>query len=117
MSEQSEIVRKLQRIVEEETGLGQLIEKSLRQAKERAQADLNKELYDALPWPTDLPGYCHYLEEFARWIPRQSDNPAWKTSAPQERYAKEVSDRLSHFYWLVDQEVDMDGTAVAQTND
>jgi phosphatidylserine decarboxylase len=115
--ERSEIVRKLQETIEREEDLGPMIEASLQQAHERARRELNEELYDALPWPTDLAGYYDYLEDFARWIPRQTDNPAWKTSAPEERYAKEVSDRLSHFYWLVDQEVDPGDSAVAQTND
>ncbi|MGN6130188.1 MAG: phosphatidylserine decarboxylase [Nocardioidaceae bacterium] len=117
MPERTEIVRKLHDTVENEDGLGRLIEQSLRRAHERAEAGLNKELYDALPWPTDLDGYYDYLDEFARWIPRQSDNPAWKTSAPEERYAKEVSDRLAHFYWLVDQEVEAGGSSVAQDHD
>ncbi len=117
MPEQTEIVRELQQTIEKEDALGELIEKSLRQAEERAQADLSSELYEALSWPTDLPGYYAYLEDFARWIPRQTDNPAWKTSAPEERYAKEVSDRLAHFYWLVDQKVDVGETAIAQNND
>ncbi|MGH3444804.1 MAG: phosphatidylserine decarboxylase, partial [Nocardioidaceae bacterium] len=59
--------------------------------------DLNPDLFDALDWPEDLAGYFRYLESFVRWIPQQTDSPAWASSAPGERYAKEVSDRLAQF--------------------
>lgn len=111
------IIRKLQEIVEQDANLARLIESSLRQAHEIARAELKQDLYGALSWPIDLPGYYDYLDEFARWIPRQTDNPAWQTSSPGERYAKEVSDRLAHFYWLIDQEINTGGSAVAQTHD
>ncbi len=50
-----------------------------------------------------LAQYEAYLEDFIRWVPRQSDAAAWKNQAPRDRYAKEVSDRLAHFFFLIDQ--------------
>lgn len=114
MSSPDQIVPDLHHLLEQEPELGQLLEKSLVEARKRAEEELDAELFDALDWPTGLDGYDAYLERFIRWIPQQSDHPAWRTSAPEERYAKEVSDRLAHFFWLVDQQVHEDGSAVAE---
>ncbi len=116
MTEPDQIVRRLQSLLDEDDNLAQVLEKSLRRAGERAAKDLNPEVYDALDWPRDLPQYYDYLTSFIRWVPRQTDAPAWKASAPQERYAKEVSDRLAHFFWLVDQKVDAEETAIAENS-
>ncbi|MFE9780021.1 phosphatidylserine decarboxylase [Streptomyces sp. NPDC005775] len=97
--------------------LGTLIEKSVRKAGELAEADLDTDLFEALEWPRSLPDYFDYLKGFIRWVPRQSDAAAWKKSAPEQRYAREVSDRLAHFFWLIDQKVDDGGTAIAENSD
>lgn len=98
-------------------GLADLLEKSITQANARAHAELDPTLYAALPWPTDLGEYEEYLKNFIRWIPQQSDAEAWKSDAPQHRYAKEVSDRLAHFFWLTDQKVCEGDTAIAENSD
>ncbi len=117
MSQPHHIVRDLQRLLERDADLAAAIEKSLRQAHDRARAELDPDLLQALDWPTDLDGYYGYLDGFVRWLPRQTDSPAWTKSDLSQRYAKEVSDRLSHFFWLIDQKVGDgadDGRAVAQ---
>ncbi len=115
MSEPDDIIHDLRRILrDEDHDLAGLLERSLRQARARAHEELNPDLLDALEWPRDLPEYYDYLHGFIRWIPQQTDAPAWKTSAPEERYAKEVSDRLAHFFWLIDQTVDADGSSIAE---
>jgi phosphatidylserine decarboxylase precursor len=117
VTDPAQIVQDLHKVIaNEDRDLASLLEQSLRTAHERARAELNQKLYDALEWPQDLDAYGDYLEGFLRWIPQQTDAPAWRTSAPEERYAKEVSDRISHFFFLVDQEVDEDGAAVAQSS-
>ncbi len=116
MTDPAKIVEDLHKVIaNEDRDIAELLERSLRIAHERAEADLDRQLYDALEWPQDLDAYDDFLRRFVRWIPQQSDHPAWRTSAPEERYAKEVSDRLNHFFWLIDQKVDEDGAAVAQT--
>ena len=114
MKDPDQIVRDLQHLLEQDDELHAVLEKSLQQAHDRAATELDAELRDALQWPTDIAAYCDYLREFIRWIPQQTDHPAWRTSAPDERYAKEVSDRLAHFFWLVDQKVDQGATAAAE---
>lgn len=114
-AEPDTIIKQLHDTLDREHGLRELLEKSLQQASRRAQESLNADLYRALDWPTTLGEYDDYLSEFIRWIPRQTDAPAWKTTAPHQRYAKEVSDRLAHFFWLVDQNVgDGDDQAIAE---
>ncbi|HEY6932124.1 MAG TPA: phosphatidylserine decarboxylase [Marmoricola sp.] len=114
MTDPDEIVHELSALLKREPRLEQLLGQSLVQARQRAEKDLDHELYDALEWPTDLAGYSDYLKAFIRWIPREGASQAWQSSAPQERYAQEVSDRLAHFFWLVDQDVQDDGGAVAE---
>ncbi len=117
MYDPDQIVHELQDLLRRDGGdLADLLERSLAQARDRAHSELDPDLLDALEWPRDLPEYYDYLRRFIRWVPQQTDAPAWKTSAPQERYAKEVSDRLAHFFWLVDQKVDDGETAIVESN-
>lgn len=64
-------------------GLRTLLSKSLLEARQRAEVDLEVDLFDALDWPQDLAGYDEYLLGFIRWIPRQSDAKAWQVSVPR----------------------------------
>ena len=105
MTDPDQIVRDLHDLLAEDGDLATLLEESLSQAQQRAEAELDPTLFEALGWPTNMEEYDDYLRGFLRWIPQQTDHPAWKTSSPEERYAQEVNDRLSHFYWLVDQQV------------
>lgn len=111
------VVHDLRNLLDDDTDLAALLATSLRKARERAEAHLDPLLRDALEWPDDLPGYYAYLERFIRWVPQQSDERAWKETAPSERFAKEVSDRLAHFFWLVDQPVDRGDTAIAENSE
>jgi phosphatidylserine decarboxylase len=81
-----------------------LLEKSLHDAANAAIGqNLDKYLREALSWPKDLHGYIVYLTEFARWIPKQASAPPWNQQGDESR---EVLDRLCHFYWLIDQELE-----------
>ncbi|MDN2497193.1 hypothetical protein FHY52_10880 [Nocardia nova] len=50
-------------------------------------------------------------------MPRETDSPAWRAQAPHQRYAQEVSDRLSHFFWIIDQRPDGRDTSVEYGSD
>jgi len=112
VNESASIIDKLHHVLEEGDGLADRLERSLVEAHARAQSELNPAVFDALDWPTDLAAYERYLQGFLRWIPQQSDAQAWKQSAPKERFAKEVSVRLGHFFFLIDQKVDDDSVIV-----
>ena len=57
MSDPDAIIRKLHDVVEKEQGLADLLERSLKQARESAEAELRPDLFAALEWPTDLHEY------------------------------------------------------------
>ena len=117
MPQPDTIIDELRAVLAEDETLTDRLERSLVSAGERARADLDGTLYAALEWPEDLERYEAYLGRFIRWIPQQSGAEAWREQAPEERYAQEVSDRLAHFFWLVDQDVDGEGTAIGQNSD
>lgn len=98
-----------------DAGFIDLLLASLRQAASSAASDLDPALYAALRWPLDLETYMAFLEEFARWIPTQSTDPAW--TAPGTDEQQEVYDRLCHFHWLINQPVGSDGTTIVQSID
>jgi phosphatidylserine decarboxylase len=100
MSEPEAIIEKLRDTVEKEKGLADLVERSLVKAREWAEAELDPNLFSALEWPTDIGEYEDYLKRFIR--PHESNAEAWK----QQGKSQELSDRMSHFYFLVDQKVD-----------
>ncbi|OCB39205.1 phosphatidylserine decarboxylase [Mycobacterium malmoense] len=106
MSDPDAIIRKLHDVVEKEEGLADLLERSLKEARESAEAELRPDLFAALEWPTDLHQYEEYLKRLVRWVPRQSDAAAWQQMRSEERHAQEVNDRIAHFFFLVDQQVD-----------
>ena len=100
------IIDELRDVLDKEEGLANLLERSLVKARESAETQLNPDLFAALEWPTDIDQYEEYLKRFIRWVPRQSNAKAWQGLEPDERYAKEVDDRLAHYFFLVDQQVD-----------
>ncbi|WP_433714050.1 phosphatidylserine decarboxylase [Nocardia sp. CA-084685] len=110
MSEPEMIIQKLRDCLEKERGLGDLLERSLVKAREWAEDELKPELYAALEWPRDITEYEAYLQRFVRFVPHESDANAWK----DQNRAQEVSDRMSHFYFLVDQ---TDGDLAPQDSD
>lgn len=89
-----------------------LLTASLQQANTNAQAQLDPDLYKALPWPVDIQEYVAYLTNFSHWIPQQSSDPVWLKPGTDEH--QEVYDRLCHFYWLIDQEVGPDKTSIVE---
>ncbi|WP_444890524.1 phosphatidylserine decarboxylase [Microbulbifer sp. DLAB2-AA] len=93
----------------------ELLISSLQKASVHGKSGLDSQLYKALQWPTDIQSYIKYLYEFSRWIPQQSDNPAWKIS--QTENSQEVYDRLCHFYYLIDQTVGPSNTKIVQNID
>lgn len=101
MSEPDAITDKLQEALGRQQGLAELVEQSLRKARQRAQADLRPALFEALEWPCDIGEYQDYLRRFVRWVPQESPAKAWT----EQGQTQEVSDRMSHFYFLVDQEI------------
>lgn len=98
-----EAVDRLRDLLARDGTLRGRLERSLVLARERAEQGLDADLFAALEWPQDLEGYERYLAGFLRWIPQQTGSAAWRNSSPQGDCAKEVSDRLAHFYFLVDQ--------------
>lgn len=102
MSDPDAVIRELRELLTKESGLADLIERSLAKARESAEAQLKPELFEALEWPLDIDEYEAYLARFVRWVPRQSDAPAWQ----EQGQAKELNDRTAHFFFMVDQEID-----------
>lgn len=85
------------------------ITESICQANESAAKSLDKDLYNALKkvnglpvgWPESFNDYIVYLQQFAEYIPKQSDDAAWVK--PETEEYQEIYDRLCHFYFLVNQ--------------
>jgi phosphatidylserine decarboxylase len=100
------IIQDLRDLLDKEEGLADQLERSLVEARRWAEAELNADLFRALVWPENIGQYEDYLSDFIRWLPRQSNAKAWQGLKPHERYAKEVNDRIAHFFFLVDQHVD-----------
>lgn len=117
MPQPDAVLDELRSMLSQDAALADRLQRTLAAAAERARADLDPSLYEALAWPEDLDSYQDYLRRFLRWIPQQTDAVAWREEAPEERYAKEVSDRLAHFFFLVDQDVDGDGFSIGQADD
>ncbi len=111
MSQPDVIIHKLRKALDDEHELVGSLERSLVKARELAEAELGSDLFAALMWPTDIGQYEDYLRRFIRWAPHESNSTAWKND---NRQAQEVSDRMSHFYFLVDQRV---GNSAPQDSD
>ncbi len=101
-------------VLEDEPDLARLLVASLVRAADRAPRELDSALVDALDWPRTLEEYVGYLSRFARWVPQQSGAPAWTSGDARQRHAEEVSDRLAHFFWLVDQREGDDAPSAAE---
>ncbi|SHF73999.1 Phosphatidylserine decarboxylase [Jatrophihabitans endophyticus] len=97
------LIERLHETLDGDARLARLLQRSLQRAHERAEADLDPALFAALEWPTTIEAYTDYITTFLRWIPQQSDATAWTDDDPQHRNSREVSDRLAHFFFLVDQ--------------
>ncbi len=106
MTHPDAVVEDLRNLLDKEEGMADALERSLAKARESAEAALNADLFEALDWPQNVGQYEDYLTGFMRWLPRQSNAKAWQGLKPHERHAKEVSDRIAHFFFLVDQPAD-----------
>jgi phosphatidylserine decarboxylase precursor len=111
MKTSNNVIQELQEQLKSNIFLKDLLIKSLLLANEKSQKMLDHNLYKALSWPTTIDEYIKFLEEFSKWIPNQCGD-AWKK--PEYNQNQEVYDRLCHFYWLIDQEVDPDGCSITQ---
>jgi len=85
---------------------------SLRMAKSIAEKQLNRDLFEVLPWPLDLKEYEKYLIKFSQWIPQESKDKAWNNAETDEH--QEVMDRLNHFYWLIQQKLEPENKSLIE---
>ncbi|MCC3776060.1 phosphatidylserine decarboxylase [Streptomyces sp. UNOB3_S3] len=97
------VIDELREKLDQDKVLHDLLTDSLKQACTNAKGKLKGELFEALEWPQDVPGYLDYLDTFSRWAPRQDPGDAW---SDDKNGQQEVYDRLCHFYYLVDQKID-----------
>ena len=115
MSGTTDIIKQLQTTLVENDGLGDLLERSVVRARERAESDLDPDLFAALDWPCDLDEYEQYLRRFLSWIPKETGSQAWKKQSGGTTSSREISDRLAHFFWLIDQKIGDDETAIGES--
>ncbi|OEK00252.1 hypothetical protein BFP97_01420 [Roseivirga sp. 4D4] len=77
------------------------------------------ELYDGNGWPTNANDYYDYLTSFAEVIPSENQVPgytAWNNTDEKNGYSQEIYDRLCHFYWLIDQNITVNGQEIVLQN-
>ncbi len=115
MTTTGNVVDQLHATLVDHKGMSELLVRSLVRARERAESDLDTDLRHALDWPRDLQEYTRYLYSFMSWIPQETGATAWKKQDGGTASSREVSDRLAHFFWLIDQKVGDDGTAIGES--
>lgn len=119
----SPVVTQLQQQIESDSTLATALTSSLVAANNAASGgDLNSDLYAALNqlyegngWPTTSDNYLDFLTLFEQIIPSENTDPgysAWNNTDTQNGYSQEVYDRLCHFYWLIDQDIVVDGDTI-----
>jgi phosphatidylserine decarboxylase precursor len=111
MKTSSDVIRELQEDLKINYSLKDLLIKSLTQAREVGERNLDSNLYKALSWPETADEYIAFLKNFSNWTPNQCGD-AWKK--PDYDQNQEVYDRLCHFYWLIDQEVAAEDCTISQ---
>ncbi|ACF13809.1 phosphatidylserine decarboxylase-related [Chloroherpeton thalassium ATCC 35110] len=92
-----------------EVTLEEALTESVQAAQKSAAQSLDADLYKGLAkvnglpvgWPLSFEDYIVYLQQFAEYIPKQSDDAAWVKPGTEEY--QEIYDRLCHFYFLVNQ--------------
>jgi phosphatidylserine decarboxylase len=114
ISESDQVINSLIEKVNTEKSFAELLLASLQKAKNRAQEQLDQELFKALQWPLDIVAYKTYLISLSKWMPEESDAAIWKI--PGTTSHQEVDDRLSHFHWLINQEVGANKTTIMQNS-
>lgn len=115
MTTEPRIITDLRTTLAENDGLAELLEHSMVTARSRAESDLDPELFEALDWPRDLQEYEQYLHGFLTWIPQETGSSAWKEQSGSTTSSREVSDRLAHFFWLIDQKIGEHDTAIGES--
>ncbi|MBO3698097.1 phosphatidylserine decarboxylase [Roseivirga sp. E12] len=123
----SEIIDVLRKQIANDNVLAVALKESLVLANTGAKnGQLNSDLYQALNelydgngWPTNADDYYSYLTSFAEVIPSENQVPtytAWNNNDQQNGYSQEIYDRLCHFYWLIDQNIEVNGQEIVLQN-
>lgn len=123
----AQIIEALKTQISNDRVLAVALKESLVLAKSGAKnGQLNPDLYQALDelydgngWPTNEDDYCSYLSSFAEVIPSENQDSsytAWNNNDQQNGYSQEIYDRLCHFYWLIDQNINVDGQEIVLQN-
>lgn len=112
----TEVIQDLQNQIDQDPIFAAALTASLIAANENAKNTLDPELYEALydlyssyGWPTMPADYITYLTYFAQVIPSENTDSSydpWQNTNAHNGYSQEIYDRLCHFYWLVDQEIE-----------
>jgi len=90
MSDQQTVID-LKAMLKAHPGWDKLLEKSIKEACDKAHYQLDKEEHRRFaPFPNTLPKYYEFLNNLVMWTPTQD-------------YAQEVFLHLCKFYWLIDQ--------------
>ena len=103
-------IEQLARQLARDADLQRRLSHSLDTARTRAADGIKPALFDALDWPLTPAAYLDYLGAFARLIPQQTPAEPWRD--PNNDGYQELHDRMTHFYWLIDQPLDGDGTVL-----
>lgn len=98
-----QVVEALKAKLKKDKSLNKMLMDSLVKANYLGEAELDRDLYNALKWPVNTDEYLDYLNWFVKWTPHQSKDKAWNAPGTDEQ--QEVYDHLCHFYWLIDQKV------------
>lgn len=106
------IINRLIEKTNSDENFAKLLSCSLKLAREKAKEKLKLDLFDALTWPNDLDEYFNYLSSFSKWIPQENIDLCWES--PENDGQQEVFDRLNHFYWLINQNVELDESKIFQ---
>ena len=104
----------LRRKLKVDSKLRSLILKSLAKAREESYK-LDDLLRENLDWPLTIREYMDFLDNYSRWIPLESGNPAFMVPGSPGQY-QEGYDRLLHFHFLIDQPINSEGGVPAQND-
>ncbi len=100
---------------------------SINKAKHAAQAKLNPELYSAIDeefkgfgWPINAREYIAYITQYSKIIPNEISSKkypnAWKSDGTKNGHNQKVFDLLCQFYWLINQEINVNGKTIVLQN-
>jgi phosphatidylserine decarboxylase len=98
--ESKNIIRELESKIKEDKRLARLLELSLQKACSIAKRELNPSIYKTLTWPIKIEEYLEYLNQFSRYVPKQSE------ADTKEEQMDEIHSLSSQFYWLINQQLE-----------